>query len=201
MNAVIRVRVHIRIIHYFCTIISSLKLYKHESRTECTPYKNQIETKMKLCIVLAVLLSVILLDAGATPTFDRIAEVLLDALDDGPHYARPVAYAPVHTKGPYGPVHPSGPLIEEGYDHGYDYYYGGGSAHGNGVFYGNPYPQGPPVQGYYPPRPVQGPVKGYYSGPQYPYAYAPSAPNYVPEYRRSSVKGPATVGGYKEHGY
>lgn len=157
---------------------------------------------MKLCIGLAVLLSVVLLDADATPTFDRIAEVFLDALNDGPPYRPPVAYAPVRVGAPHIPVQ-SGPLIEEGYDHGYDYYYGGGSAHGNGVYYGNPYPQGPPVQGYYPPRPVPGPVKGYYSGPQYPqYAYAPSAPNYIPEYRRSSVnKGPATVGGYKDHGY
>lgn len=154
---------------------------------------------MKHYVGLAVLLSAFLLDAQATPTFDRFAEVLLDALDDRPHYARPVAYGSVHTKGPYGPH--AGPLIEEGYDHGYDYYYGGGSAHSNGVYVGNSYPQGPPVQAYYPPRPVQTPVKGYYGGPQYPYAYAPAAPVYGPEYRRSNVKGPATVGGYKDHGY
>ncbi|EDV91050.1 GH16389 [Drosophila grimshawi] len=100
---------------------------------------------------------------------------------------------------PSGTERPSGPLIQEGYDHGYDYYYGGGGGHihGNGGgAVGHPYGQAPPARGYYP-RPVQGPVKGYYGERQYEHQnYAPSGPAYG-----DGRSDPAGVGGYKQHGY
>ncbi|EDV91051.1 5'-3' exoribonuclease 2 [Drosophila grimshawi] len=147
---------------------------------------------MQLKIGFSYILLSLLLGAQAKPTF-YVINKLLDALDDRPHYSRPPSY--------YEPVRPSGPLIQEGYDHGYDYYYGGGGGHsyGNGGgTVGHPYGQAPPARGYYP-RPVQGPVKGYYGEPQYEYHhYAPSGPAYGHGYGRSD---PARVGGYKQHGY
>ncbi|XP_064549641.1 protein lifeguard 1 [Drosophila montana] len=149
---------------------------------------------MQLNIGFCFLSLAFLLAAQAKPTFDKMAEVLLGVLDDSPHYAR---------GGPYGPLPPSAPLIHEGYDHGYDYYYGGGGGHvhGNGVVVGSPYSQAPPqpAYGYYP-RPVHGPAKGYYPEPQYPHGYAPTAPTYGQGYGRSGPIGPG-VGGYKQHGY
>lgn len=155
---------------------------------------------MQLNIGFCFLLLAALLTAQAKPTFDKMAEVLLDVLDDRPHYARPRPYAPVPS---------SGPLIQEGYDHGYDYYYGGGGGHvhGNGVNVGYPYAQ-TPAYGYYDQRPVHGPVKGYFPEPHYPHGYASHgyapAPTYRQEhghgYGRVDVTGPG-VGGYKQHGY
>lgn len=150
---------------------------------------------MQLNIGFCFLLLAALLTAQAKPTFDKMAEVLLDVLDDRPHYARPR---------PYGPIAASGPLIQEGYDHGYDYYYGGGGAHvhGSGVNVGNPYAQPPPAYGYYGQGPVHGPVKGYYPEPHYPpHGYAPPSAyghEHGHGYARATGHG---VGGYKQHGY
>ncbi|KAM8704663.1 hypothetical protein ACLKA7_009168 [Drosophila subpalustris] len=161
---------------------------------------------MQLVIGLPFLMLLLLTGSGASPTFDRIAEVLLNVLDDGPHYARPEPYRPLHPPHPVHPAHPvypahpahpSGPLIQEGYDHGYDYYYGGGSSHG----FGNAGYQSPPHDYYQ--APAQGFHKGYYPEPQYPNHnhYDHSAPNYGQQYGRSAGTAHNSVGGYQKHGY
>ncbi|XP_060648551.1 metacaspase-5 [Drosophila nasuta] len=162
---------------------------------------------MQLVIGLPFLL-LLLLGVEGKPTFDRIAEVLLDELTDGPHYdqsyRQPVHHHP-HSY-PVHPPHPGGPLIQEGYDHGYDYYYGGGSSHGYGggiVAQPGPYVQPapyvqpppyaqPPPHGYY-----QSPTKGYYAQPQSSYNRPPPSTNGYSQ----GYAGHAAVGGYKQHGY
>jgi len=141
--------------------------------------------------LLAVILVLILASlAHCRPTFDKIAHAFLDALDDQPTYYSPGRPLP---GGGYPRPYPGpGPLIQEGYEQGYDYHYGGGHAYGG---YQQTHPAG---YGYYPPpRPVHPPT-AYYPPPQ-PGSYSqPTVPStaYYPH------KSPDPYGGgYKQRGY
>ncbi|XP_030370991.1 protein lifeguard 1 [Scaptodrosophila lebanonensis] len=141
---------------------------------------------MQLGTGLPMLLIVLLLGVShARPTFDKIAEVLLDLVDEGPYHGRP-----------YGrPPSPHGPLIQEGYEQGYNYHYGGGGYQQQGpVIVGSPYRPPSPAYGlqppsnsydYYPRAPTH-----YRPGATTPYEY--SQPTYAQGYGR---------GGYRQHGY
>ncbi|XP_017085557.1 uncharacterized protein LOC108117559 [Drosophila eugracilis] len=141
--------------------------------------------------LLAVTLVLVLASlAQCRPTFDKIAEVLLGALDDQPKYYPPGRALPGEA---YVHPHPGpGPLIQEGYQQGYDYHYGGGYGYGG---YQQTHPAG---YGYYPaPRPTTYyppqqslPLPAYYSQP------TPSSPGYYP-HKTQDIYG----GGYKQRGY
>ncbi|KAH8288630.1 hypothetical protein KR054_006746 [Drosophila jambulina] len=146
----------------------------------------------------AVILVLVL--AGVThsrPTFDKIAEVLLDALEDPrPHYHQPGRPLP-GERYPY--PHPGpGPLIQEGYEHGYDYHYGGG--YGYQGYQPDPHPGYP--GGHYSQRPPAQLPASYYPPPQ------SSHPGYYAHHPRPPPT-PATGGyyqeqyggGYKQRGY
>nr|XP_017023334.1 protein lifeguard 1 [Drosophila kikkawai] len=134
--------------------------------------------------------------AHCRPTFDRIAEVLLNALDDPqPHYHQPVRPLP-GERYPY--PHPGpGPLIQEGYEHGYDYHYGGGYGYQGYQQEAHPGYSG----GYYPQRPPVLPPASYYPPPQSSrpgyYAHQPAVPTPAPGGYYKDQYG----GGYKQRGY
>ncbi|KAH8346703.1 hypothetical protein KR084_008132 [Drosophila pseudotakahashii] len=147
---------------------------------------------MQLFSVILVLILASL--AHCRPTFDKIAEALLGALDDQPKYyppGRPLpggGYHPHPHPGP-GP----GPLIQEGYEQGYDYHYGGGYGYGG---YQQTHPAG---YGYYPPpRPAQ--PTAYYPPQQHGYYAQPTAPPPSPGYYPHKTQD-YYGGGYKQRGY
>lgn len=147
--------------------------------------------QLSVAVILGLVLAGV---AHCRPTFDKIAEVMLNAIDDPhPHYhqpGRPVAYPHPHS----GP----GPLIHEGYEHGYDYHYGGG--YGYQGYQQEPHPG---YSGYYPQRPPVHPPTSYYPPPQSSrpgyYAHQPAVPTPAPGgyYHTQDHYG----GGYKQRGY
>ncbi|XP_052858920.1 uncharacterized protein LOC128266433 isoform X2 [Drosophila gunungcola] len=150
--------------------------------------------------LLAVILVLILASlAHCRPTFDKIADVLLGVLDD-----RPAGYFQAGGGYPhpgYPRPHPGpGPLIQEGYEHGYDYHYGGGYEHGG---YQQQAP--PPGYGYYPPPQRVPPPNAYYPSPDHYSHYnhhpPPTSPphGYYPHtvHKTQDLYG----GGYKQRGY
>ncbi|XP_017141605.1 metacaspase-1 [Drosophila miranda] len=156
----------------------------------------QLDARLSLSIVVLLLVG----RTTARPTFDKIAGALIDALDDRPQYYPPPP-RPGHAYGP-------GPLIHEGYEQGYDYYYGGG--YGYGYQQGPPPPPPPPpgAYGYYPPPQRVVPSSGYYPRrAQEPYSHAhghqPRDQGYSQGYGRSigSTGTPGSTGGYKQRGY
>ncbi|XP_020812928.1 protein lifeguard 1 [Drosophila serrata] len=145
----------------------------------------------------AVILVLVLAEvAHCRPTLDKIAEVLLNAFDDPqPHYHQPGRPLP-GERYPY--PHPGpGPLIQEGYEHGYDYHYGGG--YGYQGYQQEPHPGYP--GGYYPQRQPAHHPTSYYPPPQSSrpgyYAHRPALPTPASGGYYQDQYG----GGYKQRGY
>ncbi|XP_068156405.1 uncharacterized protein Srg1 [Drosophila tropicalis] len=153
--------------------------------------KHQIE--LKSIFLGLVVFSMVSVDGKPRPTFDKIADILDVLIDDGSQYARPVPR----------PYAPTGPLIQEGYQHGYDYSYGSGHGYGSGVGYAQP-----PVQGgynYYPRHPVPPPpqplpVQEVRPSPHYPYRQ-PDPYGYSNSRDYNYGYGSGSSGGYKTRGY
>lgn len=140
-------------------------------------------------LLAAILVLILASLAHGRPTFDKIAELL---------FGDPNHYPPARPVDPQ--LHPGpGPLIQEGYEQGYDYHYGGGYGYGGshqqthpgGYAYYPPRPV-PVANDYYPPpRPVR-PSPGYYSQPSHP------ASVHYPHKNQDLYGG---GGGYKQRGY
>ncbi|EDV42476.1 uncharacterized protein Dana_GF18006 [Drosophila ananassae] len=110
---------------------------------------------MKLLAV--VLLLILESSVHGRPTFDRIAEILLEGLEDSAHYHQ--GGHPQHGR----------PDCNHGYREGYGYQYGR--------------PQG--GEYYHQPRPVY-PSTGYYPQPARPDYYNPEGPTYYPNHYGSA---------------
>ncbi|EDV42475.1 uncharacterized protein Dana_GF18005 [Drosophila ananassae] len=100
-----------------------------------------------------------------------------------------------------GYPHPGpGPLIQEGYEHGYDYHYGGGYGYQQGAptvgygYYPPPQLVHPPISYYPPPQPAP----AYYSPPLATHKATVSYPHKSKEYYGASS---SSSGGYKQSGY